>query len=206
MFVLSTPSQAQALTPPNFPTCVNPEGQIKIEYTDGQHAIVGKYDGTVNGHDTVYTLNESSLTQCLCTVDGVGTQTNWWKVSSITDDDRKLLENSGWYYIPDGSQWGLEATPYMAFNTTYSCLVQTNSNNSSSNSSNSSSSNSSNNSSNSNSTSGQILAATTDGDVLGLSTTGNSLLLLVAILATLVSFVATVVTDPKRNQKLHPNL
>lgn len=113
---------AFAVTTPTFPLCVNPQGEVKVAYTDGVHGVPG--DGTTyTGQDTVYTLDDATLTQCLCTANGSGIQTNWWRVSSLTRNERSVLINQGWIYVPDGSAWGLQAAPYLAQNSSFSCSV-----------------------------------------------------------------------------------
>lgn len=111
---------AYAVTAPTFPVCANPQGEVIVSYADGIHGVPGD-STTFTGQDTVYKLSDATLTQCLCTVNGGGIQTNWWKVSSLTQDEKAILINQGWILIPDGSVWGLEAAPYLAQNISYSC-------------------------------------------------------------------------------------
>lgn len=144
-------------TTPNFPSCLNPNGTVKVSYESGTHGVPGT-SNSYAGKDTVYTLESGNYTQCLCTVNGDGIQTNWWKTSSITEDEINSLKAGDWVYIPDGSLWGLEKSPYMAKNQTYSC------------SSNSSSGGSSSSSNDSGSVQG---ISTRFGQVLGLATTGT---------------------------------
>lgn len=158
--VVIYPIKVSALTEtPNFPSCLNPNGTIKVSYGSGTHGVPGT-SNSYSGKDTVYSQNFGNYTQCLCTVNGDGIQTNWWKISSITEDEINSLKASGWIYVPDGSLWGLEKSPYMAKNQTYSC------------SSNSSSGDSSSSSSSNDSGSVQGIA-TRFGQVLGLATTGT---------------------------------
>jgi hypothetical protein len=109
-----------AVSKPNFPACNSPEGTIKIHYPTGTHGIAGS-TATYTGSDTVYLLSDVTLTQCFCSENGSGIQTNWWKVSSLDQEEITKLQAEGWYLIPDGSAWGLDNAPYMAFNTSYSC-------------------------------------------------------------------------------------
>lgn len=105
---------------PNFPSCSNPQGTIKVQYNDGTHGIVGD-TSSYSGSDTVYQLDSGNLSQCFCSTNGQGIQTNWWKDSSLTEEERQILINSGWIYIPNGALWGLEETAYFAKNANYSC-------------------------------------------------------------------------------------
>ena len=78
----------------------------------------------------------------------------------MTQDEIDTLVNLGWYFIPDGSLWGLDPEPYMALNSTYACGGE------SSNGSSGSSSGSQ----------GTVLAAAATsqgGSVLGLADTGD---------------------------------
>lgn len=144
---------------PNFPSCLNPNGTIKVSYDSGTHGVAGDTN-SYSGKDTVYTNTNGGYTQCLCTVSGNGIQTNWWKTGSITEEEINSLKASGWVYVPDGSLWGLENASYMAQNSSYSCSTNNNS------------TNNSNSSSNSNNSSDSSIS-TRFGQVLGLATTGT---------------------------------
>ncbi len=111
---------ANATTTPEFPACANPQGTVKVTYDSGTHGVAG--DGaTYTGKDTVYTISENTQTQCLCTVNSQGIQTNWWKVSSLTQDEINVLISQGWILIPNGALWGLDSAPYLAKNSSYTC-------------------------------------------------------------------------------------
>lgn len=109
-----------AVNTPNFPTCSNPQGTIKVSYNEGTHGIAGDTK-EYTGSDTVYQLDSNNLQQCFCSENGQGIQTNWWKISSLDQEQIQLLKNSGWVYIPNGALWGLDETPYMAKNSEYAC-------------------------------------------------------------------------------------
>lgn len=129
---------ANAVTTPTFPTCVNPQGEIKASYDNGNHGVAGS-SNSYTGKDTVYSLSSDTQTQCLCPNDGNGIQTNWWKVSELSQEEISILVNQGWILIPNGSAWGLDDAPYLAQNINYSCTGSTST--TSSNSGNSSSEN-----------------------------------------------------------------
>lgn len=176
VFFLLFSELATAASIPTFPACASTQGILKVNYSEGTHGIVGE-SGSFSGRDTVYSLTSETLTQCFCSVDGNGIQTNWWKVASLTDDEVTLLRSRGWHYVPNGALWGLEEAPYLALNADYSCKPQGEVQSSSSTSSDPGDSNSKTNSSNgqvlgTTTANGQILASTT-GQVLGLATTGN---------------------------------
>lgn len=155
LLIGSITPKAYAQTVPSFPSCSNPQGSVRVSYSEGTHGIVGN-GGTFAGSDTVYTLSDDTAMQCFCADNGDGTQTNWWHAASLTPEEIQILKNHGWISVPNGELWGLAAGEWLAFNSSYSC--QGGSTNSSSSDS-----------------SGQILAASTGtgGDVLGLATTGN---------------------------------
>lgn len=114
---------AFAVTSPDFPSCANPQGTVKVSYDSGTHGVPG--DGaTYTGRDVVYSLSDNSLTQCLCTDQGQGIQTNWWKVSSISSDQVSILKSQGWILVPDGAAWGLDNGPYLAQNSPFTCPAQ----------------------------------------------------------------------------------
>lgn len=165
--ILSQTGAALAYEVPNFTSCVNPSGEIKANYETGTHGIAGN-NSSFEGKDTVYTLSGDALTQCFCSINGAGIQTNWWKVSSLTEQEVEILKISGWNYIPNGGLWGLESEPYLAFNSDYSCKGSTGGDGNSSTSSGGSGSSN-------NSGSGSVLAAAAGGvgQVLGLASTGN---------------------------------
>lgn len=105
---------------PQFTSCLNPSGSVKANYETGTHGIPGR-TASYEGKDTVYNLSGNELTQCFCASSGTGIQTNWWKVSSLTEAEVNGLKSQGWVYIPNGALWGLEEAPYLAFNSDYAC-------------------------------------------------------------------------------------
>lgn len=114
---------AFAVTPPDFPACSNPSGTtLRVEHNEGIHGLVGS-TAEHRGKDSVYNVNINSdqVLQCLCTDQGEGIQTNWWKVSSLNDLDIQILRNQGWHYIVSGALWGLDSAQYMAYNSRYAC-------------------------------------------------------------------------------------
>ena len=121
LFILTVSVQnASAVTTPDFPACNNPPDSIRAEHNDGVHGVAGNVS-EYRGKDTVYNVNGGNFLQCLCTEDGEGIQTNWWKISSLSDTDVQVLKNQGWHYIVDGALWGLDNAPYMAKNNEYAC-------------------------------------------------------------------------------------
>lgn len=121
IFALISSTRVYAIDVPNFPSCASPSGHVIASYDSGVHGIVGS-DKTYVGSDRVYQVGDYGYTQCFCSVSGEGIQTDWWKDGSLSEDQVKILKSLGWFYIPDGSLWGLTQDPYMARNTTYSCL------------------------------------------------------------------------------------
>lgn len=109
-----------AVSAPQFPSCSNPSGNIKVEYVDGLHAIVGE---TVlrKGSDKVYSLFDGNVLQCFCPENGAGVQTNWWKLGKLSQGEIDTLKTQGWHFVPSGAAWGLTNDPYLAKNTDYSC-------------------------------------------------------------------------------------
>ncbi|KKR11402.1 MAG: hypothetical protein UT39_C0008G0035 [Candidatus Woesebacteria bacterium GW2011_GWA1_39_21] len=119
VLVFALAKVVNAQTPPDFPSCSNPQGTLKVSYDSGTHYLVG---GTaVTGSDAVYYTGETSLIQCFCADDGNGVQTNWWRVDSLNQDQIDQLVKLGWTYIPTGSNWGLDDSSYMAMNANYQC-------------------------------------------------------------------------------------
>lgn len=109
-----------AVTTPTFPSCVNPQGTQKVSYSQGTHGVAGDTNSYA-GSDSVYTLSGTTLLQCLCASTGAGIQTNWWKISDLSEVDKQILIQQGWVLVPDGSSWGLSEGAYLAQNINFSC-------------------------------------------------------------------------------------
>ena len=120
VLLLVSGQTALAVTTPDFPTCSNPNGTLVVSYVDGQHGIVGSTANYV-GADKVYSLGSGNYMQCFCAADNNGIQTNWWKTSSLNQEEIQTLKNLGWHFVPDGSVWGLQEGSYMAQNINFSC-------------------------------------------------------------------------------------
>lgn len=175
IFLSALVGTADATTTPTFPLCANPQGQVKSNYDSGTHGVAGD-SSTYSGKDTVYTLSGNTLTQCLCTNSGSGIQTNWWKASSLSQEEIDVLISQGWVLIPNGSSWGLDSAPYLAKNSNYSC-------------SSSGSGGASDNKS--------ILAISTNA-ILGLANTGNIVFILGVFLAGLVLLGSGIIASLKK--------
>lgn len=183
-FYLSAHGSARAVTTPNFSSCSNPSGTVRVSYPSGTHGIAGKTE-TYTGSDTVYNLGSDTHVQCFCAVDGAGIQTNWWRVSSLTEEEVQILKNTGWTLVPNGALWGLEEVPYLTINSNYSCQASNTSNNGSSNSS-------------SSSTDGSVLGSVL-GEVLGLAFTGSNLLFYGLIILGITSLLTGLYLEKKRS-------
>ncbi len=172
VFATSWVTPAFAVESPSFPACANPQGTLQVSYPSGNHGIVGDSQ-SFNGADSVYDLPEGNHMQCFCSVDGSGIQTNWWKVSSLTEEQIQILKNQGWFYVPNGALWGLSADPYLAINGNYTC-----GGGGSGGGNNGGGGGGTGGSSSSGGTGGgQTLAASTAiGQVLGLASTGDSII------------------------------
>jgi hypothetical protein len=118
---LSIAAPVFAVSAPNFPLCTNPQGSLKVSYANGVHGIVGS-TATYEGSDTVYDVSDTTAMQCFCSVSGSGIQTNWWNAGSLSEEQIAQLKSEGWYYVANGGLWGLDSDPYMAQNLNYSCL------------------------------------------------------------------------------------
>ncbi len=148
---LCIPKSVLAVVEPSFPACTAPQGSVKASYSDGTHGIAGS-TSEYTGSDTVYTLSDSTVTQCYCDKSGHGIQTNWWKANQFSQDDIKILKNSGWVFIPNGSLWGLDPVAYVAKNNDFTC--------------------------NGGIGGGEVQSSSTSvGSVLGLASTGDSILI-----------------------------
>lgn len=156
---------------PSFPSCNAPQGDVIAHYDSGVHGIVGD-SATYTGTDSVYQVSATQNTQCFCSENGIGVQTNWWKISDLSENEIAVLKTEGWIYVPNGALWGLSEGPYLAKNSYYNCKPGIGGGDTSNNSG--SSSNSSSNAIGG----GDVLSGATDvGDVLGLAATGDIWLL-----------------------------
>ncbi len=175
---------AEATNVPSFPSCVNPQGTVKSQYSSGVHGVPGQYTEK-KGSDTVYQISgNNQLVQCFCPDSGTGVQTNWLKASSYSEDYIKVLKSEGWIYITDGSAWGLDAGAYLAKNSDYSCRTSviptpTQSNN--------------------NSSSNGVGSTNPLQTVLSLANTGDVRFLYSILFIGTVSFIAGFVLRWKRN-------
>jgi hypothetical protein len=190
---------AFAVTTPTFPVCANPQGEIKVTYTDGVHGVPGDTT-TYSGQDTVYTLSDTTLTQCLCTVNGGGIQTNWWKVSSLTRSEKNILINQGWILIPDGSAWGLQAAPYLAQNTSFSCATSTSNSGNPGGPGDGLSDGRSDGRSDGLSSSPQAVLGVSTQAVLGLASTGNIAFILTVVILGIVLLSGGIISSFKKKQ------
>ena len=139
-----------ATNPPDFPSCVNPQGTVIANYPSGSHGIVGTatlYSGT----DSVYSISENVVMQCLCPDNGDGIQTNWWKIPEMSGDEIENFKTQGWIFVPDGSVWGLDPAAYLAKNSNFACRSTGGSDSSSS----------------------SVGGVSSIGDILALAATGN---------------------------------
>jgi hypothetical protein len=117
---LLLPGRAFAAKTPPFPSCLNPQGTLQVSYPDGQHGIPGDFS-IHTGSDRVYRLSDDTLTQCFCSTNGKGIQTNWWRASGLSEEDISVFKSQGWIYVPTGAVWGLSNDPYLSKNSNYNC-------------------------------------------------------------------------------------
>ncbi len=176
---------ALAANEPSFPTCVNPQGQVKASYESGSHGVVGD-PKTYSGKDTVYSLNGGNQTQCLCPVNGSGIQTNWMKASNLSENEISIFVNQGWILVADGSAWGLDQGTYLAKNISYSC------------SSNQGGTSSSSSSSNSNDSKNAGASAT--NSIFSLANTGNIVFIASVFILGFFLLIAGFATSQKRKE------
>jgi len=169
----SSAQPAFAVSTPDFGSCLNPQVAASQVNTGANHGVVGQMS-SYSGTDSIYTLSNGNVMQCLCPDNGSGVQTNWLKVSDMSESDVNVLKNDGWIYIATGSSWGLADVPYLAKNSDFSCRSESTST-SSSNSSSSSSSNS---------------QPKVESQVLTLASTGNEVAIYGLILAGITSLIA----------------
>lgn len=182
-----------AAEPPVFPSCANAQGTIKASYPDGVHGIPGKPDVFI-GSDNVFLVTADTALQCFCPKEGqTGIQTNWWKIPQLTEDEINIFVKQGWVFVSDGSLWGLDSVPYLAFNIEFSCKAPGNGGGGGGSSS------------GGGSLSGESLGVGGGfmyfgGEVLGLASTGNILTIIQLFLAGFIAIISGILIR-KRFQK-----
>lgn len=122
-FQLSVQTVRAVSDPPLF-TCITPIGEVIATYPSGTHGIPGD-NGTYTGSDTVYRIDSDHLLQCFCPDNNQsGIQSNWWKISGLSEEDISFFRKRGWIYVPNGALWGLDEAPYLVRNEFYACQGQ----------------------------------------------------------------------------------
>lgn len=128
-FVISTTVQADWIDPREdkfqtpyrgfeafFPKCPPSRGDVVAYYPSGIHGIPGDFT-THTGADIVYALGNDNYLQCYCPEEGkIGIQVNWLSTGNLTPEEVNNLIQHGWYYIPNGADWGLASKPYVTHN------------------------------------------------------------------------------------------
>lgn len=201
VFLSESPVQAEFI-PPSFPACPGGSGNIKANYPEGQHAIIG-VTGLQFGSDKVFSIADNNFLQCYCPPQGSGTQTDWLAADNISQVDKNNLITQGWVLIPNGADWGLQPIPYLAKNSSFSCGGGSNGGGGGSSGGGSGSSGGSSGGSSSSSSS------SSGGQVLGISTlaatTSESLPLQITIAVLLGSALIAYGTYLKKgSKKAHP--
>ncbi len=175
-----------AISSPNFPSCLNPTGTLTTVHKSGTHGVPA--DTTAySGTDSLYAISQNSFIQCLCTNAGKGIQTDWWNIEGLSRTDTDTLIMQGWNYVPDGSVWGLSASPYMTKNLNYTCF----------------NGNSGGASLSAESDGGNVLGAATNtavGSVLGLASTGNIVFVYIIDLLAMLAMIMTILISLKRKK------
>lgn len=114
-----TPTRA-VFDPPLF-SCLQPIGTTIASYSSGTHGIPGN-TGTFTGSDRVFNIDQSHVLQCFCPSDSSnGIQSNWWRITDLSEADQDFFVRRGWVYIPDGQPWGLAQGPYLVKNDSFQC-------------------------------------------------------------------------------------
>ena len=108
---------------PYFPRCPSPGGTLVVSYSEGWHWIVG--DPALKwGSDSVYHIGSNNYVQCYCPLNGntgQGIQTNWLKISNISEDQKNQLLSQGWILVENGADFGLPQGVYLAKNSFFTC-------------------------------------------------------------------------------------
>src|SRR5687768_3170986 len=90
-------TSVSALTLPEFPSCTDYNGELKVFYPTGQHAIVG-VEGLKSGSDKVFFLSNNNYLQCFCPLEGPGIQTNWLAAGNLSQEEINDLVTRGWIF------------------------------------------------------------------------------------------------------------
>ena len=118
---LAVPQPSFAFSLHDFGSCLNPKVAASQVNTGNNHGVVG-YSTVFSGTDSIYSLSDDNVLQCLCPENGAGIQTMWLKASGLSESEILSLQTQGWIAVPTGSVWGLAQDPYLAKNRDYSCI------------------------------------------------------------------------------------
>lgn len=172
LFSLTVQTVRAVSAPPLF-SCTAPVGSTVASYSVGTHGIVGDAS-THTGSDAVYRVDSDHLLQCFCPDNNQsGIQSNWWKVTDLSEEDLSYFQKIGWIYVPNGALWGLDESPYLVKNDFYQCHPSDGGNGGSNGGSSNSSSSSSNGSSGSSSSNDNGVGGWV-GSVLGVSSLADT--------------------------------
>jgi hypothetical protein len=111
-----------------FTNCPNPGGNQVAYYPEGWHWIAGE-SNLRWGTDSVNHIGSSNYVQCFCPLNkdnnsllgSHGIQTNWLKVTNISEEQKNHLLSQGWILIQNGADFGLPSGQYLAKNKDFSC-------------------------------------------------------------------------------------
>ncbi|HZZ98687.1 MAG TPA: hypothetical protein VFG51_02015 [Candidatus Saccharimonadia bacterium] len=121
LFLLTISSQTVwAVNDPPLFSCGAPVGTLIANTNDGVHGIAGD-TGIFIGSDQVFRIDADHVLQCFCPSNAQGTQSNWLKVSGMSQTDLDFFQRRGWKFIPDGSVWGLDSAPFLVKNDGFVC-------------------------------------------------------------------------------------
>lgn len=112
-----------SVNPPSFPRCIDQSANGDwVHYDTGLHQVVG--NGLMEGTDDVYSLDGGNYLQCLCEPNDNGTETIWWRVDELSQEDIDYFTANGYFYV-NGEQWNLGDHMYLAKNGEYLCSEPT---------------------------------------------------------------------------------
>ena len=102
---------------PVFPTCIDPQGSEIIS----QESTAFNPDGTRGVGNVYYRISDDKIMQCYCDESANGSQTNWWKVSGLSQEELEYFQQEGWNYVQNGSNSGFEDAPYLVKSSSFNC-------------------------------------------------------------------------------------
>jgi hypothetical protein len=111
------------IAPPTYQKCEEalliPTNNF-VNYGLADYGVPGK--GVIRGVDKVLFFGDKQQLQCFCPQTGnIGTQSDWWNASKLSNEEIQTFKNQGWMYLLPGKDGNVYKIPYLVRNRDYQC-------------------------------------------------------------------------------------